>query len=179
MPRGPRPLEQERPELRLGQDDQPRPGGRERLLDRAREVERKGEDRDSLAGEGARGLQARRRRHRETEAGAGRSPGERRQKVPGDTDLSHRHRVDPDAAVQIGVGREPQPASDVSQPSPSRDRPDERIRGVDEERQNRQDSVKEHAGAIIADAIDARSKTYNSMAYVSQKASNGRRAASV
>ncbi len=93
-----RALEEERPDLRLGQDDQARARRGEGLLDGSREVEREGVDR-GLAAERALGeLAARRRRDRDADSGARHAPPKLRQQVARHADLADRDRVDPDAS---------------------------------------------------------------------------------
>ena len=131
MPRARGPLDEERPDLRLGQDDQAGPRGVQGLLDRA-----------------ARGRTGRRRRRprRESVRSAssrpaavetetpkrvpGQPPPKRRQQVPRDSDLADGDRVDPDASREVGPGRQAEAAPHVSEPAASRERAQEGIGGV-------------------------------------------------
>ena len=123
-------LEEERPDLRLGQNDQARARLGQGLLDRSREVEREGVDR-GLAAERTLGeLAARRRRDGDAESGARHASPKLREQVARHADLADRDRVDPDASGEIRPLGEAEPAPDVAEPAPARERAQEGIGGV-------------------------------------------------
>jgi hypothetical protein len=142
------PLEEERPDLGLRQQDEPGTRCVERLLDGSRQVEREGEDRqlacEDRVGESA----ARRRRDRETPAPPGRSPFELSQKTPRNPHLSDGNRVDPDASVEVGIRRAAETTAHVAQTPPPEKGPHERVGGVGEERECREDAIQEHRGIM-------------------------------
>ena len=94
-----RAVEEERPQLRLGQKDEAGTHPGERPLDGAREVEREREDRDAARDDLQGELAARRRRDGKAEPASPRPRGERGQEGGRHADFPHRDRVDPDSAV--------------------------------------------------------------------------------
>jgi hypothetical protein len=92
------PLQEERPDLRLGQNDEPWSGGRERPLDRTRQIERKREHRRAIRQGPVGQIAASGGRHRESQPGRWENLLQRPHEVARDSDLADGDGVDPDPA---------------------------------------------------------------------------------